>query len=216
MPLFTFIPRRFTRMNHYETLGVEKGATKAEIKKAYRKLAQKHHPDRGGNDEEFRRVQGAYDTLSDDDRRAHYDAGGDGKVRDDKPELLQRIAALANEVVDNADVKYMDLVEGMRERVNNAKRDAHAALARLESQIQRRRTALLRFIRKGEGENILASVMADHIQKGEEVKLKINVEIAKLDEMSRFLDDYSYNFDDWFNRSNGGTDASTYKALQLP
>ena len=66
-------------MNHYETLGVAKDATSDEIKKAYRKLASQHHPDRGGDTKKFQDVQGAYETLSDPDKRAEYDmiqAGG--------------------------------------------------------------------------------------------------------------------------------------------
>ena len=60
-------------MNHYETLGVSKDATKQDIKKAYRKLAMKHHPDKGGDQEQFKRITGAYDILSDPDKRAQYD-----------------------------------------------------------------------------------------------------------------------------------------------
>jgi len=61
-------------MTHYETLGIEKTATEAEIKKAYRKLAGKHHPDKGGDTTKFQEVQVAYDTLIDKNKRAQYDA----------------------------------------------------------------------------------------------------------------------------------------------
>jgi len=59
--------------DYYSTLGVLKTANQEEIKKAYRKLAGQHHPDRGGSKEKFQEIQTAYDTLSDPDKRAQYD-----------------------------------------------------------------------------------------------------------------------------------------------
>jgi DnaJ-class molecular chaperone len=58
---------------HYETLGVSTTATPEEIKTAYRKLAQQHHPDKGGDAETFKEISTANDVLSDPQKRAHYD-----------------------------------------------------------------------------------------------------------------------------------------------
>ena len=64
----------------YDTLGVKKGASDEEIKKAYRKLARKWHPDANPGDEQaeerFKEIQEAYSVLSDADKRKQYDAGG--------------------------------------------------------------------------------------------------------------------------------------------
>ncbi len=63
--------------NYYETLGVDKGASKEEIKKAFHKLAHKHHPDKNkGDDKKFKEVNEAYQVLSDDKKRASYDQFG--------------------------------------------------------------------------------------------------------------------------------------------
>jgi len=64
-------------MDYYKTLGVEKNASEGEIKKAYRKLAQQHHPDTGKGDEKtFKEATEAYEVLSDKQKRAQYDQFG--------------------------------------------------------------------------------------------------------------------------------------------
>lgn len=65
-------------MDPFNTLGVERNATPEEIKTAYRKLANKHHPDRGGNTQAFQEIQSAYDILSDPQKRAQYENGLNG------------------------------------------------------------------------------------------------------------------------------------------
>ena len=56
--------------DHYNILGVDRNASQEEIKKAYRKLAQKHHPDKGGDAEMFKKISASYDTLSDPQKKA--------------------------------------------------------------------------------------------------------------------------------------------------
>jgi molecular chaperone DnaJ len=66
------------KKDYYESLGIPKGASKEEIKKAFRALALKYHPDKGGDGEKFKEVSEAYSVLSDDAKRAQYDRFGHG------------------------------------------------------------------------------------------------------------------------------------------
>merc|ERR1711988_2060292 len=61
---------------YYDLLGVEKDASESEIKKAYRKLAMKHHPDKGGDPDTFKKMTEAHTILSDSEKRSRYDRGG--------------------------------------------------------------------------------------------------------------------------------------------
>jgi molecular chaperone DnaJ len=73
-----------SKRDYYEVLGVQKGADDKEIKKAYKRLAMKYHPDRTQGDkameEKFKEVQEAYEILSDDQKRAAYDNYGHAGV----------------------------------------------------------------------------------------------------------------------------------------
>jgi DnaJ family protein C protein 7 len=73
--------KKSKRKDYYKILGLEKDCTETEVKKAYRKLAIIHHPDKNPGDEEaadrFKEIQEAHETLSDSQKRARYDSGED-------------------------------------------------------------------------------------------------------------------------------------------
>src|SRR5690349_10762595 len=66
--------------DYYEILGVARNASESDIKKAYRRLAMKYHPDRNPDnkeaEEQFKKVKNAYEILSDKQKRAYYDQFG--------------------------------------------------------------------------------------------------------------------------------------------
>ncbi|OOY42208.1 molecular chaperone DnaJ, partial [Solemya velum gill symbiont] len=73
-----------SKSDYYEVLGVERNASDADIKKAYRRLAMKYHPDRAGDDAQaetrFKEAKEAYEILSDQQKRAAYDQFGHAGV----------------------------------------------------------------------------------------------------------------------------------------
>ncbi len=62
--------------DYYDILGVKKDASADDVKKAFRRLARKHHPDAGGGEEKFKEINEAYEVLSDTEKRAQYDQYG--------------------------------------------------------------------------------------------------------------------------------------------
>ncbi|HAB02595.1 MAG TPA: molecular chaperone DnaJ, partial [Pseudomonas sp.] len=73
-----------SKRDYYEVLGVERGASEADLKKAYRRLAMKYHPDRNPGDKEsedkFKEANEAYEVLSDASKRAAFDQYGHAGV----------------------------------------------------------------------------------------------------------------------------------------
>ena len=70
--------------DYYKTLGIDKGASKEDIRKAYRKLAKQYHPDVNKSadaEEKFKQISEAYSVLSDDKKRRDYDTFGSTKFR---------------------------------------------------------------------------------------------------------------------------------------
>lgn len=72
-----------SKRDYYEILGISKSASPDEIKKAFRKLAIEHHPDRGGSEDKFKEINEAYEVLKDPEKRTRYDQFGHAGVGND-------------------------------------------------------------------------------------------------------------------------------------
>lgn len=68
-----------SKRDYYQVLGLNKNATQSDIKKSYKNLAKKSHPDVGGDEEKFKEISEAYETLSDENKRKEYDTFGHNK-----------------------------------------------------------------------------------------------------------------------------------------
>src|SRR5579859_6483255 len=107
--------------DYYKTLGVERGASDEEVKKAYRKLARKYHPDvskEPNAKERFQEVSEAYETLRDKEKRAAYDSLGSHRAGQDfrpPPDWYQRFGG-AGEEEDLSGIDLSDLFESLGAR----------------------------------------------------------------------------------------------------
>jgi DnaJ family protein A protein 2 len=68
-------------VNYYDILGIPKNASPEDIKRAYKKLAVKHHPDKGGDEKKFQDINNAYDVLTNKEKKENYDRTGDENRR---------------------------------------------------------------------------------------------------------------------------------------
>jgi curved DNA-binding protein len=106
--------------DYYAILGLARGASEDEIKKAYRRLARKYHPDvskEAGAEEKFKEVSEAYQTLKDSDKRAAYDQLGAQRVGEEihpPPEWQQQWQPTAEEPFSAEGLDLSDLLERLR------------------------------------------------------------------------------------------------------
>ena len=108
-------------MNPYDILGVSRDATNEEIKAAFRSLAQKYHPDKGGDEETFINIKLAYDVLSDPFKRQQYDQTGlfNGK-RTRRDEAIHELNCLLNWLINHFDFENDNLVTRLNFELDKA------------------------------------------------------------------------------------------------
>lgn len=186
-------------MTPYETLGVANTATPAQIKKAYRRLAQDLHPDKeGGDAERFKAVQQAYDLLMDPERRATYDRDGtttDVNTIRQKAEsmvtsmLVQRI--LLDRGLSLQDFDPVQEVEfELSGQTSQVKRHAQEAREKCE-QIEK---AIKRLSRKS-GQNVVVTMLQGKLKLTDEF-LVSNLEHQQvLEEAKKVVKDYDWEKD---------------------
>ena len=154
-------------MDPYEILGVEKDATDAAIKSAYRKLARKAHPDNGGNAAAFIEINRAYTVLSDPEQRTLFDASGvivEDDVFNDQQLVLTTLAMYLEHVLGDGAQRGQspnerNIVKIMRKMLEDRIYEMDSTARGLKIKRDEYRKLINRIKRKGEGENKFAIII---------------------------------------------------------
>tara|TARA_R110000868_G_C10573330_1_gene737948 strand:- start:20 stop:619 length:600 start_codon:yes stop_codon:yes gene_type:complete len=179
-------------MNPYTELDVSATASTEEIKQRYRTLAQMHHPDKGGDEELFKRIKLAYEILSDPIRRKQYDITGETGTTNAKDEAIANIIQIILHVVPNFNADQDDLIK-IAEDESRAMLDmVNKDISNTEIQIKHFEKVLKKLRIKTSGENVLESIIQKQIQqrKKDLIVFHKNVKVCML--MLEILKDYEY------------------------
>lgn len=179
----------------YEILGIDEGASPEEVRRAYKRLAQQHHPDREkGDPEEFEQVRSAFAVLGDAQRRARYDAGG---ATAEPPNIeamaTQMLAQLFSQVVDNEEV--VDVMATVRQHIEQEYSNFQENQAVIQRKLKLLDKRQKRMTAKTEN-NLFDGVVSDKKRAHENAlsNLSHNIEINR--QVNKMLDDYEYDPED--------------------
>lgn len=176
----------------YQTLGVPKSASAAEVKRAYRKRAKRAHPDAGGKPEEFMALQRAYSILSDDERRRRYDETGD----DERPSPEAVEAQLAEIVADLAvqNGPSQNLLNLVRIGLKNAALDWRKQRDAARERARKIKNAANRITAKNRA-NVISLVLKAKADQVEAQAQSLDARAREAEEGIALLDCYSYRAD---------------------
>lgn len=198
-------------MNLYKILGLEKTATHNEIKKAYRLLSKKYHPDVGGDPEMFRKIAAAYKILGSPELRLKYDNGEPledlFKPNAEEDEAITTLVHLFLTVVNSArQIEYSDLLTDIFHAIEKTKLEFESEKEKIKKQRDKFEKVKKR-IKVKKGENIFASALTNQIIACDRNISAIESKLRVGDIMLKMLNDYEYNIED-IGLLLGGTGSS--------
>ncbi len=180
----------------YAVLGVDKNATSEQIKKAYKKLANKFHPDKPEGDEEiFKRINKAYETLIDPLKRQSYDITGiyEGTdaihVKSARDSIELAVFNIINQ--NEANIEYVDIVQTIKQNIHNDKMTS----AENEKKIKKLITRLNKNKERAAG-NLVISAFDKQINGQEDQLTQILNNRKVLDIADKLINSCAYRFDE--------------------
>ena len=180
----------------YQLLGIKRGATRAEVRKAYRRKAKTSHPDSGGSVEQFSALATAHEVLSDPRRREKYDTTGE--IETAKPNNLDvgAIEVIAQKlgliIHSEQDVTSMDVDALIQQAIREDITTRKSNIVDQERAIKRVVRLRARARRKGEGDNMLARVLDWHERSTEDLIKKNEESVAAMERALEILEGYSF------------------------
>ena len=182
-------------MNLYDELELPKNCTSDEIKQKYRILAQIYHPDKAvfGDEEKFKRIKLAYETLSDPVKRAEYDSTGRYGINDTiKTEAITRLANMMNHFTKKLNPEYDDLVLSFKVDIYKAQQGINDSIESFNTEIKKLKIFSNKIKKKKEGENILKSFVDNMIEQYQREIISMQRTLEIFDLMLVILHDYQY------------------------
>jgi curved DNA-binding protein CbpA len=181
-------------MNPYDILEITPQASDEEIKKKFRTLAQRYHPDRvGGNEEKFKQINLAYSILSDPVRKKLFDSTGQYNVNPSlREESINNLARLLSHFINQIDPDLENLIVCMKNDIHREKITLSTQISNCISAITKLEKFLRKIKRKKDGENILKSFVANQIVSQENNINSHNRNLEVCDKMLEILEDYQY------------------------
>jgi len=181
--------------NHYETLGVSKDATQAEIKKAYRRKTRENHPDvNDTTSDDMAAINVAYEVLSDAERRKNYDETGRDNVA---PYMQMAKATVVQKTLhwlQTQDEKG-DLITFLTNDLNNDMNNVLENKKRGEAIIAKLKNALSRVIYEGDEKDIITEALENQIKHIENQLSSVEGDITKINIALKIVHSYKYRTD---------------------
>ena len=179
-------------MNPYTELEVPVDASTEDIKQKYRTLAQLHHPDKGGNEERFKRIKQAYEILSDPFRRQQYDTTGEIHTVDIKDEAISNLVGILLHVVPNINADVDDLVFIVNVEIKSLLEHAHKDIGLTERYIEKLEKVISKLKLKSDGENILSGFIINQIKERKKELANFYRRVKMCNVMTEIINDYEY------------------------
>ena len=182
----------------YDELELPNNCTSDEIKQKYRILAQLHHPDKGGDEEKFKKIKLAYEVLSDPIKREHYDSTGDHY--DDSnldTEVLARLSVMVSQYSQQINPEFDDLILKMNLDLNHAQAQTNMAIINCNALIDKLNIVAKKIKLKQQGENLLKSLVENKIKLQHTELINHKRTLIVFARMLKILEDYHYSHDEW-------------------